>query len=644
MLAKETQDLVVAGAQHVSSYDHLTIDLNDDGTEFVVTVQSMHRGNPGYSTRQVREWADDTPGAKACEIPGTIGNSYYMPVGFITVLRLMHGCKDRITFVNDDSKVMWDAVLAQFAAGVNRAKINAAWSANQTVPEHSLSIDDGIELLPFQEVAAQLAVQGTSFAFFMEQGTGKTPTAIATMCTWLQQATKFQRIVIVCPRNVIYNWAAELKAFASVPIKVETIRGSEIKRIGKLARVLKPEEGYKAGIAIVNYDTVMTMQQIFMAIPWDIAVLDECHFIKGPQSQRTKFFVGALRDKATRRLELTGTPIANTPMDLWSQLEFLGPATSGFATYKGYRDFYARIRKNQATGFDQIVGMQHVPVLQEVLARNAFIITKKAAMPWLPEKQYRVEEVEMSPAQVDLYRRVATELAVEIEHDIAGETNKSLLINNVLTKLLRLSQVTSAFIKWDAIIDNDGNVIRPPIIEDLPTNPKVDWCVQAIKDHPPDEKILFWSWMTHDIDALSARLDEEGIDHVTFTGSTTDEQRREAERLFNCDPRMRVFIGNPAAGGTGLNLLGHDPKNPDDYATDATMSVYIAQNWNAVHRSQSEDRNHRRGTRKPIQVVTLVCPETIDEDIHERVTNKRKVALEISDIRALLTKILGDLV
>jgi SNF2 family DNA or RNA helicase len=291
--------------------------------------------------------------------------------------------------------------------------------------------------------------------------------------------------------------------------------------------------------------------------------------------------------------------------------------------------------------------MQHVPILQEVLARNTFIIRKKDAMPWLPDKTHSIEAIEMTDLQKEMYRKVASQLAVEIgasleQSEVDGH-NRQLLINNVLTKLLRLAQVTSGFIIWDAVVYPFGEVIRPRMTEFFPVNPKIEWCVEKIKQHPLDEKCLFWSWMTNDVNALAERLTAEGISHVVFKGTTSDVDREEAERRFNKDPSCRVFIGNPAAGGSGLNLLGHDPKAPELYDTDATLSVYIAQNWNAVHRSQSEDRNHRRGTRRPTHIVTLVCDSTIDEDIHERVSSKRQAALEISDIRSLLTKLLGDL-
>lgn len=642
ILATETQQLIDLRCTGVSQFDFLSVDIDDEGHRFVLSITSKtgHR----YPSFGARQWAEATPSAKECEIPGAPGNHYFAPAGIFTVLRCVKAFTNRISFLNEETEILWNVLLTQFAAGMHRVQISAEWQAHQTVPAHNLSVAEGIELLPYQEVAAWLATLGDSFAFFMEQGTGKTPTAIATMCTWLEMATTFQRVLVVSPRNVVPNWVAELKAFTSQPIKVDAIRGLEIARLGKLAGVLKPADGVKAGVAVINYDGAMSMAEVLSAIPWDIVILDEAHSIKSPTTQRTKFFLNRLRQRAKRRLILTGTPIANTAMDLWAQLEFLGPATSGFPTFKAYKDFYARVAKNENSGFEQIVGMQHIPILQEVLARNAFIIRKKEAMPWLPEKVYSIESIEMSPAQKEMYKKVATQLAIEIEADIETQTdNRQLLINSVLTKLLRLAQVTSGFVSWDPVISPDGELIRPRIIEDLPENPKIDWCVEQIKKHPLNEKILFWSWMTHDINALSARLTAEGIKHVVFKGTTSDEDRVEAERAFNKDPECRVFIGNQAAGGTGLNLLGHDPKNPEAYDTDATMSVYIAQNWNAVHRSQSEDRNHRRGTRKQIQAVTLACESTIDEDIHERVTSKRQAALEISDIRSLLTKIIGDL-
>lgn len=648
MLSAETERLIkTRRAERLrSATDHvITVDITDDGDRFVVTA--FWRGSQsdkGYPSGAVREFLSEMTGSKKCE-SGHKGHSVYLPLGFFTVLQLQYVFGDRIEFEQLEAQVAWQTTLANFAVGEKRALINAEWAANQTVPEHNLKIADGVELLPYQIVAAQLAYMSNAFAFFMEQGTGKTPTAITTLGTWIHESDSFQRIIVVCPRNVVYNWVSEIHAFSPVKVKTAVIRGGEIKRLRKLASVMKPEEGFDAGIAVINYEGVLSMGEVFAHFDWDAVVLDESHYIKSSTSKRTKYFLNRLRDKARKRLELTGTPIANRPPDLWAQLEFLGTATSGFATFKGFKDFYARVRTDQETGFTQIVGMQNVPVLKEVLARNAFIIRKDEAMPWLPEKQYSVESIEMSKAQTEMYKQLATALAIEIESDLDDDMagNKQLLVNNILTKLLRLGQITSGFVAWDPVLGPDGEVLRPRTIEDLPENPKIDWCVDAIKAIPHNEKYLFWSWMTHDIEALAARLDAAGIDYVKFTGSTSDEDRKEAERRFNCDPNCRVFIGNPAAGGTGLNLLGHDPKNPDDYDTDATMSVYIAQNWNAVHRSQSEDRNHRRGTRKPVRVVTLCCPGTIDEDIHDRVSSKRQVALEIGDVKALLAKLLGDL-
>lgn len=648
MLSKETQGLIVSKKSYITS-ETVIVDVDDNGATFVLTFVRRTPTGTHYVGSMCREWAEDIPGSSRVEIPGEVGDHFKCPVGFLTVLRILYAFPtEQIEYKTPLAQAVFINQQMQFQLGAARADVNSAWQQRQEVPSHNLCVREGIELTAYQQVAAHLATLGTNFAFFMEQGTGKTPTAITAVNTWIRDSSKeFLRVLVVCPRNVIFNWITEFKSFGAHEVQIDSIRGGEVKRIGKLAKVLKPSASARAGVAVMNYDTVMAMEQLIGAIPWDIVIVDECHYIKGPQSQRTRYFLNTLREKAKHRLELTGTPIANTFMDLWSQLEFLYPGCSGFADFKSYRTFFAKLRKSQETGFEQIVGMQHTPVLQEVLLRNSFIIRKADAMPYLPSKTYRVEEVEMTETQRDVYRKVCTQLAIEINEDLeqaetASGGARSMLINNVLVKLLRLSQVTSGFVSWDPVVDIDGNVIRPRIIEAFPVNPKLDWCVNAINNHPKNEKVLIWSWSKQDMHALTTRLTEEGIDHVTFGGS--DAERIEAERRFNCDPECRVFIGNPASGGTGLNLLGFDPKNPDDYDTDATMTVYFAQNWNAVHRAQSEDRNHRRGTRKPVDVVTLVCPETVDEDIHERVTNKRAAALEISDIRSLLSKIIGDLV
>jgi len=104
-----------------------------------------------------------------------------------------------------------------------------------------------------------------------------------------------------------------------------------------------------------------------------------------------------------------------------------------------------------------------------------------------------------------------------------------------------------------------------------------------------------------------------------------------------------VFIGNPAAGGTGLNLLGHPPTaTEEECPSSCTHEIYYSQNWSPTARSQSEDRAHRRGTRNNVRITDLCIPETIDEEIRVRVMQKQDVALRVSDIRKILSNLINS--
>ena len=102
-----------------------------------------------------------------------------------------------------------------------------------------------------------------------------------------------------------------------------------------------------------------------------------------------------------------------------------------------------------------------------------------------------------------------------------------------------------------------------------------------------------------------------------------------------------LLVGNPVAGGMGLNLLGYDPNNPDGYTTNCNHMIYFSQGWSYVARDQSESRPHRRGTRVNVRITDLTVPDTIDEEIRARVTDKKLHALTTTNISDLLRKLLS---
>lgn len=519
------------------------------------------------------------------------------------------------------------------------AEVYAAFKAHREVPSHNLVLHPERPLTAYQVVGAINAMRSEGYALFMEQGTGKTATAIAALCNRALETDGIYRALIVTPNNVRQNWKYEFEKFSTIPTHAVVMRGLKMNRLDCLLELTRPGK-HKLAALICGYDTLCNDFPLIGSIPWNHAVLDEGHYIKSAKTRRWKF-AEKLREIAERRLLLTGTPITNTMLDLYTQFEFLGKGYSGFASWKGFRSFYGVFDKTE-DGFEKLVDCQNIPFMQERLARYSFLIRKEEALPDLPDKVYNIEEVEMSPPQEKAYHDLSSSLMIEIESvlESSGGKNEAMIVNNILTMLLRLAQITSGFLTIPEERNEEGKLIKPKEVRWFNENPKLERLVELLKEQHPLSKSIVWTCWVPDIKVIAERLEAEGIKAVTYYGSTSDAARIEAEQLFNNDDETKVFIGNPAAGGTGLNLLGYNPANPE-METNCDNVFYYAQNWSAVARSQSEDRAHRRGTRTNVRITDICIPCTIDEDIRARVVDKITTALEISDIRKILGNITG---
>lgn len=550
----------------------------------------------------------------------------------------------------------------------NNARTIARYKTEGQVPE--LKAELLMPLSPYQKVGAYCASNVPGYCLFMEQGTGKTATAIARIVDLHNAAPDSKlNIIITCPNNVRHNWVTELAKFCPIKHHARVLRGGLVDRTHTLLETLTTDVPIR--VVICGYDSLVNTPAIVSgAVAWDLAIADESHMIKTARAKRT----GAafkLRDVTTNRLALTGTPITNGPFDLWAQLEFCEQGLSGFKSIKDFRNFFGVYTAGNTDGFKQLVGLQNVPVLRELLARHAFIISLEEAMPHLPKKLYDVVEVELTAEQQAAYDSIAINLAHEAEAlESDDEGNKQMLINNLLVKLLRLAQVCSGYITWDPVIDpTTGAVLRDKIIEGFTTNPKLETCLELLAPKTAEHKTLIWCAFNYDVSRLAERLPAESF--VTFTGATSEADRLDAERRFNEDLSCKYFIGNPHAGGAGLNLLGYSPNRCREIlqahrlpCEDLSMAairraaeqiggadghrlyeagianadhvIYYSSDWSAVARSQSEARANRRGTRVPTRITDLVVPASIDEMIRARVLGKIVAAMELKDIREFL--------
>lgn len=589
------------------------------------------------------------------------GNKFYVPLTDSNIELIAHCWPSNQLVLKDEiTKTMWYHTLAKGKLQDVGAKVVAEYKNSKRLPPKNGFVEHPERpLMPFQVVARYCASLQDGYAFFMEQGTGKTPVSINTILnTAIESRAEgnddLHRVLIICPKNVRFNWEVEIGNFCTAPHKVTIISGSSVERQKQLITAIVKQNGEEISFVIASYgalsNTIDAMclrsfegLQLKKKLQWDCAILDESHSIKSPSTKRTKASL-KLRDASKKRLILTGTPFVNSLYDLWSQFEFTGRYNSGFSNFNAFKEFHSCYEKaSQEDADKKVQSFDNIPLLQERLARLSFLITKKEALPDLPEKVYDTVEVDMTKEQLQMYSDVATQLFLEIDAT-SDSLGKEMKVTNILTKMLRLAQVTSGFLSWDAQYDEDGNCIQEKTIDRLDPNNKLEALVELIKNKAPTDKTLIWACFEQDIKSISARLSLEGFDNVVFYGKTKDKERKDAELRFNCDPTCRFFVGNPAAGGVGLNLLGYDYRqrtdSEDARLTNCNHIIYYSQNWSLTARAQSEDRSHRRGTRQNVRITDLCIPRSIDEEIRKRVVGKIKSAIQLQDIKHILERIL----
>lgn len=635
---------------HIEPTDRLHLRVDGTGKHFVAKICSTRKlsygdGFASASTVARLTFTQRVPEKKEL-VKGGDGSEWQFAATDVTAALVSKlWPKDQVIFADDEAKIVFEYLVTTGFTLDRNAEVVAAFRERGELPAGTdYPHNDGLELIPYQKVGTYNLVHSEGYGLFMEPGTGKTCTTIGAVDAESppvrQKAKRTYRMLVVCPRAVRKNWETEVDRFSVRKHNTVILRGGQVSRIKTLIDALTAKNNDFTCI-VVSYETMTRMIDTLCAIEWDRIVLDESHSIKWPTTLRSKMSM-KLREAGRRRCILTGTPIANSILDLYSQLEFLGEGRSGFQSWKAFRAFYGVWEKTQHG--DKMVGLQNLPFMKERLARMSYHVTKKEALPDLPEKVNDVLEVTMIPEQRATYDRVRGALAAEAERDLRdaeeGGSNMQITVNNVLTKMLRLAQITSGYAAVDAQFSDDGIEISPPVSKRFDTNPKIEALVEELKQRPKTSKTIVWTCWVDNIKQLSARLVTEGINAVTIYGATKD--REAAEKAFNDDPSVTVCIANPAVAGAGLNLLGYDWWNGADAKldTNADWTVYMSSDWSSIKRGQSGERNNRKGTRVQVRETDIVVAGTIDEQIRCRVVAKQMAAMQAQDVRAILHAVL----
>lgn len=328
-------------------------------------------------------------------------------------------------------------------------------------------------------------------------------------------------------------------------------------------------------------------------------VVDESTTIKNRNAKRTKNVVGVGKSAKYRRI-MTGSPITQSPLDLYSQCEFLGPYLLGFQSFWAFQSRYAMLVKRSVGthSFHKITGYQNLSELTELVEKFSYRKRKEDCLD-LPDKIYTKRMVELTDQQAKIYGQLKRQALADLE-------SGTVTAQHVLTQLLRMQQVCSGFVRLD-----DGR------IEEFSGN-KLNELMEAMEE--VDGKVIIWANFTHDILTIEKALAKEyGPESVrTYYGATNVEDRQQMVRDFqDMNHPLRFFIGQPRTGGYGLTL------------TAATTIVYYSNGYDLEVRLQSEDRAHRIGQKNNVTYIDIVAENTVDEKILRALRSKINIATEV---------------
>ena len=444
-----------------------------------------------------------------------------------------------------------------------------------------------ITIRPYQHQihAFNLGITLDAAAYFMEMGAGKTLPAIAVAgYRWLRG--QVNRLLIVCPASVMPVWKQEFEKCSAIQYRVVVLDGPVKKRQEILANW---QDSLGLDVAVINYEGARNMVDDLLTWKPDMLIMDEAHRCKTPGSQQSKAMARIAR-AARYKLALTGTPITNSPLDVYGIYRALDPSIFG-TSFFAFRNRYAIMG-----GWEnkQVVGYQRVEELAAKIHRIAFRVRKDECLD-LPEMVDVYRTCNLEPKAQALYDQMRKESVAELE---AGET---VIATNVLSKLLRLSQIAGGFL--------DGQEV---------STAKLGLLGEILDDLQGAKAVIFVRF-TKEKEAIEKMLAKKKIDFVSLDGSTKMKDRGPLVEKFQTDPECQIFVGQIAAAGTGITLHA------------ASTAIFYSCSFSYADLDQARSRLHRSGQRHPVTNIFLTARGTVDEKIHAALAEKRDIAANIVD-------------
>lgn len=462
------------------------------------------------------------------------------------------------------------------------------------------------------------------YALGAEQGTGKTWMLMADM-EQQYNAGKIDAALVIAPKGVHTNWVTrEIPTHMSIPVESAFwLSGASKKHQRTVDRLMRLDAGDDFIVFAVNVDAVNTKKgmdaiKLFLHRFRCMIVVDESQRIKNPAAKRSKkiYSLGPLAE--SRRIA-SGTLVANTPLDVFGQYEFLELGLMGTTSFRAFTAQYAELlpsnhrlveeirKKSGGRGNPQIIARdqlgrpkyKNLEKLTSLMSPHTYRVLKKDCLD-LPDKIFTVHPYELSPKQRALHDSIKEDMRF---HRSDGEIDTF----TALTVINKLQQVTSGFIMVDGEATGLGEAAEP----------RMDALMTCVEDADPEGKIIVWCQFKEEIRAVGAKLRAAGKKVVEYYGPTKDKDREAAVDAFQ-NGDAEIFLATRAAE-TGLTL------------TAASTVIYYSWGYSLEGYLQSQDRAHRVGTKRNVVYINIVARGTVDERVAASLQAKEEIASAILD-------------
>lgn len=452
-----------------------------------------------------------------------------------------------------------------------------------------------------------------------DQGLGKTK-QIIDFVGCLEKTDTINKVLIVCGVNSLkYNWQSEISIHSDEKGWVlgtrfrkttgKAYEGSTKDKLEDLDNlpdcryIITNIESLRAGAEKISkskyhFPIAEKLQELCKKGIISVIAFDECHKSKDPTSLQSRTM---LLLSASYMSAMSGTPLMNNPLDLYFPIHWLGYENHSFYQFKQH---YCTLG---GWGGSQVVGYKNLEeiraLMDEVMLRRL-----KTEVLDLPEKIRKIEYVDMTSKQAQVYK--------EVYNGVMSELNQIKFSNNPLSMMIRLRQATG----WTGILSDK-----------VQESAKMERMIELVEEITASgqKAIIFSNWESM---TSVAREKLKSYNPAYITGATKADDRMKEVTRFQNDDKCKVIIGTIGAMGTGLTL------------TAAQNVIFLDSPWNMALKAQAEDRAHRIGTKGTVNIITLVCKNTIDERIEELVEKKGMVAdalvdgkVSIDDINYLLS-------